>query len=115
MTLEIEHHELSQNIRKPTDDLLPDSTYQPYHKKMLKQENRMIQSDIVNGENEADRLSLISDRLGMLNWEVTLQKVTKINDPTDENEMETKRYQTKELIDSMLHKFESMKKKPQFS
>lgn len=30
--------------------------------------------------------------------------------------METKRYQTKELIDSMLHKFESMKKKkPQFS
>ncbi|CAI6433411.1 AIF_HP2_G0010460.mRNA.1.CDS.1 [Saccharomyces cerevisiae] len=38
MTLEIEHHELSQNIRKPTDDLLPDSTYQPYHKKMLKQE-----------------------------------------------------------------------------
>ena len=55
----------------------------------------MIQSDIVNGENEADRLSLISDRLGMLNWEVTLQKVTKINDPTDENEMETKRYQTK--------------------
>lgn len=111
MTLEIEHHELSQNIRKPTDDLLPDSTYQPYHKKMLKQENRMIQSDIVNGENEADRLSLISDRLGMLNWEVTLQKVTKINDPTDENEMETKRYQTKELIDSMLHKFESMKKK----
>ena len=66
-------------------------------------------------QNEADRLSLISDRLGMLNWEVTLQKVTKINDPTDENEMETKRYQTKELIDSMLHKFESMKKKPQFS
>ena len=40
-----------------------------------------------------------------------LQKVTKINDPTDENEMETKRYQTKELIDSMLHKFESTKKK----
>ncbi|QHS72389.1 Sas4p [Saccharomyces paradoxus] len=111
MTLEIEHHELSQRIRKLTDDLLPDIAYQPYHKKMLKQENRMIQSDIVNGENEAERLSLISDRLDMLNWEITLQKVTKINDPTDENEMETKRYQTKELIDSMLHKFESTKKK----
>ena len=111
MILNIEQYELSGRTRKPKEDLLPDSAYQPYHKKMLKQENRMIQSDIINGENEADRLSLISDRLDMLNWATTLQKVTKINDFTDENEMETKRYQTKQLIDSMLHKFESMKKK----
>ncbi|CAI4058408.1 hypothetical protein SKDZ_04G3950 [Saccharomyces kudriavzevii ZP591] len=111
MILDIEHHELNQSCENVTEDWLPDSAYQPYHKKMLKQENRMIQSDIVNGENEADRLSLISDRLDMLNWATTLQKVTKINDPTNENEMETKRYRTKELIESMLNKFESMKKK----
>ncbi|CAI4055603.1 hypothetical protein N7582_000382 [Saccharomyces uvarum] len=111
MILDIEHHELNLSNNNSMEDLLPDCTYQSYHKKMLKQENRMIQSDVVNSENEADRLSLISDRLDMLNWATTLQKVTKINDPTDKNEMETKRYQTKELIDSMLSKFESMKKK----
>ncbi|EJS42346.1 sas4p [Saccharomyces arboricola H-6] len=111
MILDIERHELTRPSKTFTEDLLTDGAYQPYHKKMLKQENRMIQSDIINGENEADRLSLISDRLDMVNWATTLQKVTKINDLTDENEMETKRYQTKELIDSMLNKFESMKKK----
>ena len=92
-------------------DPLPDSLYELFHKRMLRHENRMIEQDVIQGENEAERLTLIAEKLDMVTWPMTLQKVTKINDPTDDDEMTRKRAQTIDSIKFMLEKFNLMKRK----
>ena len=116
MILTIEPHDIRRS-RKNTGDLhgtpvdgLPDSLFLQYHKKMLRQENRMVQQDVLESEEAADRLTLLYDRLNLPTWPVTLQKITKINDPNDDAEMKLKRSQTKDYIRAMLDKFEMIKK-----
>ncbi|CCE62395.1 hypothetical protein TPHA_0C02420 [Tetrapisispora phaffii CBS 4417] len=95
------------NIIYKTVDPLADEKYKPYHKKMLRQENRMIERDASETEREADRLLLLLDKLDMIDWKITLAKVTVINNIEDAEEMNSKRVKTKELIQSMLAKYES--------
>lgn len=90
---------------------LDDRKYINYHRRMLRQESRMIQLDITHGENEADRLLGVYDKLNMFNWQPTLLKVTMINDPNDEEEMLAKREKTKEYIQTLLNNFDNMKKR----
>ncbi|EDO16866.1 hypothetical protein Kpol_1024p19 [Vanderwaltozyma polyspora DSM 70294] len=90
-------------------DPLSDALYKPYHKKMLKQENRMLERDVNEWETEADRLELLSDKLNMLDWHISLPKMTVINDVCDEDEMDRKRELTKEYIRNTLAKYEEMK------
>ncbi|CCK68146.1 Sas4p KNAG_0A04750 [Huiozyma naganishii CBS 8797] len=93
---------------KPSDPLL-DEVYSIYHKKMLKQENRMIEQDLVQEEDEADRLRLMYDKLNLPNWVSNLQKITKINNPDDTVELDTKRRKTKIAIRGMLDKYDLTK------
>ncbi|CCD22269.1 Sas4p NDAI_0A01110 [Naumovozyma dairenensis CBS 421] len=114
MILTIEKHTINIPKRASEEninDVLPDSLYTNFHKRMLRHENRMIDQDIIQSENEAERLTLINEKLDMIMWPTILQKVTKINDPTDDDEMTRKRAQTKECIESMLEKFHSMKRR----
>lgn len=112
MILDIRHHELKREdtVETPVDPLFDDK-FSLYHKKMLRQESRMLQLDITNGENEADKLMGIADRLHMFNWQPTLLKVTKVKDPSDQNEMDEKRQKTLTMIEGLLRNFESMKQK----
>ncbi|CCF56907.1 hypothetical protein KAFR_0B06110 [Kazachstania africana CBS 2517] len=91
-------------------DPLPDKLYDSFHKKMLRQENRMLEQDVIEGEEEADGLQLIYDKLCMPNWPQTLSKVTKINDQENMEELQLKKKLTRETIKSMLDKFHLMKK-----
>ena len=116
MILTIESHDIRKRQKNAGDphqepvDGLPDSLFLQYHRKMLRQENRMVQQDVLESEEAADRLTLLYDRLNLPTWPVTLQKITKINDPNDDAEMKLKRSQTKDYIRAMLDKFEMIKK-----
>lgn len=111
MILDIESYPLQEISSTLCDNMLPDNLYYSYHKKMLKQENRMLETDLVHGENEADRLHLLSEKLDMLNWPSILRKVAVINNPADQEEIMRKKDQTKQYINSMLKKFEAMKRR----
>lgn len=105
---------VNNNVTKTLVDPLSDETYTSFHKKMLKQENRMHQFDVNQGINEAERLDLIYDKLDLPNWVSTLQRVTIINDPTDEKELLEKKIMTKQHIKSLLNKYNRMQKRNRF-
>ena len=114
MILDIKTNKIEKNNSNSSETLfdpLCDETYTSFHKKMLKQENRMYQFDVNQGVNEAERLGLIYDKLDLPSWVSTLQRVTVINDPTNENELLKKKTLTKQHIKTLLYKYNRMQKK----
>lgn len=123
MTLKVEEHHIMNFVPDVSandddddefqylisEDPLSDNLYKNYHKKMLKQESRMVERDINEGENEADKLLHLCDKLNMIDWTSSLPKITVINDINDENEMNMKREATISYIQSMLDKYKEMK------
>ncbi|GCF01472.1 hypothetical protein ZYGM_001216 [Zygosaccharomyces mellis] len=109
MILEIRANNI-ENADEPKEDMLPDELYLAYHKKMTRHEARMLESDVVQGENEADKLSLWSEKLDLAHWQTELKQITTIRNPDDEEEMERKRVLTKSTIDGMLERYHAMKK-----
>lgn len=109
MILEIKNHHMEVVTPGSCNDMLPDSLYSSFHKLMLRQEGRMLEMDVVEGEVEAERLHLLREKLDLIHWPITLRKVTVVNNPNDDAEMLRKKELTKQCIDSMLDKFEAMK------
>ncbi|GAV52885.1 hypothetical protein ZYGR_0AI01670 [Zygosaccharomyces rouxii] len=109
MILEVEGNNI-ESRDGAKEDKLPDELYLAYHKKMTRNEARMLESDVVQGENEADKLSLWSEKLDLAHWQVKLKQITVIKNSDDEEEMEKKRVLTKDTIDSMLARYHTMKK-----
>lgn len=121
MVLNIEHHELevnrkdkkklvnshAQNIRAELNSL-PDSIYEPFHKKMLRQELKMIEADVKEGYESAEHLEQLYNKLEVITWPMALQKMTRIDDPTDDEELNLKRKMTMDKIMSMLGKYKLM-------
>ena len=107
----VNRDKINNNVAKTLIDPLSDETYASFHKKMLKQENRMHQFDVNQGISEAERLGLIYDKLDLPSWISTLQRVTVINDPTDEKELLKKKILTKQHIKSLLNKYNRMQKR----
>ncbi|AMD19027.1 HBR126Cp [Eremothecium sinecaudum] len=96
---------------KSADSLLDDDDkYDGYHKKMFKQETRMINDDKVESEREAERLQYVNETLDMPGWEQALARATVIHDMSDIEELNRKREQTKRTINDMLGKFKAMKR-----
>ena len=91
-------------------DPLDNQVYAPFHKKMIRQENRWMEMDVQESHETADQLQLLQNKLEMVTWPVTLQKVTRINNPDDTQEMEHKRKLTFGRISEMLHKYELMQR-----
>lgn len=112
MSLEVQRNDVAKKLDNNHDgkDMLSDELYLAYHKKMMRHEARMLESDLVQGENEADKFALLSEKLDLSQWQPTLKKVTAIKDSDDEEEMQRKRVLTKESIDSMLERYRTMKK-----
>lgn len=113
MALTIEKSHLPQvknfgRVKHP--DPLADEVFENYHKRMVKQETRMINDDAYQSEIEADRLQNILDGLAVASWRTFLPRVTIIKDKTDENEMLSKKKKTEEAINSMLSKYKEMKR-----
>lgn len=111
MKLEITKHELPCISENDCHDLLSDDIYRSYHKKMQKQESRMINDDKIQSEAEAERLQNLSEKLDHLDWINTLSKLTVIHDMRDEEELLLKRDMTKQSIVRMLDKFRDMKRR----
>lgn len=111
MILDIVNHQLDEIAPEDCEDMLPDSLYATFHKHMQRQENRMLEMDLTEGETEAERLHLLCEKLDMVNWPTTLRKVTVVQDPYNEQEILRKKELTKQYINSMLEKFEAMKKR----
>lgn len=124
MILPIEHHQIGVNKdsnmrrrqkQKPnftTDELvdpLTEQVYSIYHKKMMKQETRMMNDEANYSELEADRLEGILESLEISSWRSILPKITVINNVTDEVELLHKRELTQQAIRSMLDKYKDMK------
>ncbi|CUS22112.1 LAQU0S04e08482g1_1 [Lachancea quebecensis] len=112
MTIEVETHVLDALEPSPSDrssDPLADELYLTFHKKMQKQENRMLNQDRLQSEGEAERLKVIYEELGSSNWVKSLTNTTIVKNPDDPHELELKRGLTKEAIDQMLEKFKDMK------
>lgn len=109
MILDISKHSLAKLDPNSCDDMLSDKLYDSFHKHMTKQETRMLEVDLAEGEAEAERLHLLCEKLDMLHWPTTLRKVTVMDDPQDDEELLKKRDLTQNLIRSMLEKFEAMK------
>ncbi|SMN19853.1 similar to Saccharomyces cerevisiae YDR181C SAS4 Subunit of the SAS complex (Sas2p, Sas4p, Sas5p), which acetylates free histones and nucleosomes and regulates transcriptional silencing [Maudiozyma saulgeensis] len=91
-----------------TVDSLPDTLYYAFHKKMLRQENRMIESDINESYETAEHLEQLYNKLEIVTWPTALAKMTKINDPTDMGELNEKRQMTMDKIMNMLDKYNLM-------
>ncbi|AAS54359.2 AGL132Cp [Eremothecium gossypii ATCC 10895] len=108
MLLEVEARTLGDGGRSHIED---DDVYESYHRKMFKQETRMINDDKVESENGAERLQHISEALELPGWEQVLQQITVIGDASDAKELESKRKKTQIAIADMLTKFRDMKRR----
>ncbi|SCU89517.1 LAME_0E03994g1_1 [Lachancea meyersii CBS 8951] len=90
-------------------DPLADELYEVYHRKMQKQEIRMVNQDAVQSELEAERLEGVLEGLESQNWLKTLLKTTVIHNADNLEEIMRKREITQDTIGSMLAKFEALK------
>lgn len=72
-------------------DPLSDGLYTLFHKRMFRQETRMLDGDSNDAAREADRLQLLRDKLKMPNWEYTLRMNVELQNPKDEEELVKKR------------------------
>ncbi|CAB4253936.1 similar to Saccharomyces cerevisiae YDR181C SAS4 Subunit of the SAS complex (Sas2p, Sas4p, Sas5p), which acetylates free histones and nucleosomes and regulates transcriptional silencing [Maudiozyma barnettii] len=109
MVLDIEDHNINyDNDDDDDDDPLPDTLYKAFHKKMLRQENRMIESDINESYESAEHLEQLYNKLEVITWPTALAKMTKINDPTDDDELGEKRQMAMNKIMDMLDKYKLM-------
>ncbi|CCH62386.1 hypothetical protein TBLA_0H00980 [Henningerozyma blattae CBS 6284] len=100
----------SISSKEMTIDLLADDKYKAFHKKMVRQEARMIEGDIIEAEQEAECLQLLRDKLLMPHWITTLLKATIVNDPTDATELDNKRTLTMELLNHILERYNELLK-----
>ncbi|CAL9737160.1 something about silencing protein 4 [Monosporozyma servazzii] len=117
MTLDIQKNDISSLIQNDysgsnssISDPLIDEVYTSFHRRMLAQENRMHQVDENHSINEAERLILINDKLDMPGWVSTLQRVTVIKNPQDDQELQKKKMMTKQYIKKLLDRYNKMKK-----
>ncbi|SCU96829.1 LAFA_0G08328g1_1 [Lachancea sp. 'fantastica'] len=94
---------------KALSDPLSDDLYTAYHRKMQKQELRMVKQDEVQSEAEAERLRGVLESLESQYWLKTLLKTTKVCDSGDLEEISRKRRLTQDAINNMLDNFDEFK------
>ncbi|CEP61455.1 Sas4p LALA0_S03e03246g [Lachancea lanzarotensis] len=95
-------------------DPLSDELYTSYHRKMQRQEVRMVNQDKVQSETEAERLRGILEGLESQNWLKTLLHTTKIRNSGDFEEISCKRRLTQDAINNMLANFSDFKNRVTF-
>lgn len=110
MVLEIRRTALGSTSNEMCEtDPLSDTKYTHYHALRTKQEARMLQYDLRQGESEADTLRTILEKLSMPQWQKTLPRVVKIDNLDDQQELQLKRRKAIKHIECLLAEFDHMK------
>lgn len=102
---------LSHRKSKQKVDILHDSIYEIFHKKMKKEERTMVNIDRSRILSEVDNLDLLLQALNQYDWVRHLPNITQINDIRDYDELETKKKLTIKEIQRILNKFENWKRR----
>lgn len=102
----IAHRKSKQKV-----DILEDSIYEIFHKKMKKEERTMVNIDRSRIFSEVDNLYLLLQLLNQYDWIRHLPNITHINDIRDYDELETKRQLTIKEIQRIINKFENWKRR----
>lgn len=98
-------------IKKGThQDPLSDDLYSIYHRRMEKEEKKMMNRDREKVYTEADKMKSQLEALQQPHWARVLPAITYVRDPRDRNEMEEKREWTINSLNLLLAKFETWRK-----
>lgn len=92
-------------------DPLVDTIFEPFHKQMNKQELVMANQDRAKVYHDIEILKEQLNQLRLYHWIRYLPSITRIKDPQNNEEMESKRQLTIKEIFRRLEKFESWKKR----
>ena len=109
MVLDIEHRELPPPSR--TEDPLPNTLYEAFHRKMRRQENRWLEMDVQESHETAEQLELLQNRLAMPAWQPALLRATHVAHPDDPDEMLRMRARTQRRLAQMLHSYRRMQRR----
>lgn len=104
-------HQLLPRRNKLKLDKLDTSVYEPFHKKMKKEEKNMTNSDRMKIMAEVDNLRSQLQLISQYDWIKHLPKITHINDLKNYNELVQKRELTVREITRLLKKFDDWKRR----
>lgn len=102
---------ISHRKSKQKVDILEDSIYEIFHKKMKKEERTMVNIDRSRIFSEVDNLYLLLQSLNQYDWIRHLPSITHINDIRDYDELESKKDLTIKEIQRIINKFENWKRR----
>lgn len=105
------HEELPHRKSKQKIDMLDDSTYELFHRKMKKEERSMANIDRSRILSEVDNLNSLIQNLNQYDWVRHLPNITHVNNIRDYDELESKKNITIEEIERILIKFDNWKKR----
>ncbi|GMM56388.1 Sas4 protein [Maudiozyma humilis] len=109
MVLDIERGELPPP--SGTQDPLPNTLYEAFHRKMRRQENRWLEMDVQESHETAEQLELLQNRLAMPAWQPALLRATHVAHPDDPDEMLRMRARTQRRLAQMLHSYRRMQRR----
>lgn len=92
-------------------DPLDDELYGAYHRRMEKEEKKMLNRDREAFCTEADTLRSQLSQLNQSDWAKSLSMITYIRDTRDMNELHEKRQWTIASLEAMLAKFDEWKRR----
>lgn len=95
--------------RRHTPDPLAASVFEPFHKHMARVEKRSRLQERERSVSEHARLTEIKEELNSPIWKSVLPKITKIQNPRNKTEMETKKKKTLDEIDYFLKRYSQFK------
>lgn len=93
----------------PSEDPLDDSVYAAYFRRKEREEKRIQTIERDKNFMEIDRLETFREELGGPNWKKDLRKITHIDDPSDDHELEQKRKLTLAEINIYIDRYKEWK------
>lgn len=97
--------------KRSKTDVLPDALYEPFHRRMTREEKAMTASDRAKVLTDMEFLQALLLLLNQKDWAIHLPKITVINDPRDPAELHLKLRLTKAEIARLLAKYDSWKRR----
>ncbi|KAA8899908.1 hypothetical protein TRICI_006278 [Trichomonascus ciferrii] len=100
---------LENNVVAPSEDPLADEVYGAYFRRKEREEKRIQTIERDKNFMEIDRLETFKEQLDGPNWKKDLRKITHIDDPSDNHELEEKRKLTLAEIKIYIDRYKEWK------
>lgn len=100
---------LENNVVAPSEDPLADEVYGAYFRRKEREEKRIQTIERDKNFMEIDRLETFKEELDGPNWKKDLRKITHIDDPLDNHELEEKRKLTLAEIKIYIDRYKEWK------